>query len=344
LEMAYHVPMGTWDLSFYDRFDAVLARASILEETIYYNATVQDMSSYDPAGRYGFGGFGIPVADARGNGNFDLSDRLFDDNQTFFRNIGGVMLNGRLAETLQASLFYRRSDLWDDGFQHKGGYNTAGAMIVQAHPMVTKYAGYTISSSDDFSTTIQWAFAGVNVALGPNLTVDTRAGYLWADRSDTWISQTILRHQLGPFTEHGLMFGRTVTDPDFGARYLANYVRYYLNRDLSDRVQLRLLAQYTEAERLDRRAISDYESLAVGALLSVALSPGDSVTLFNGYETYDLKTRDWSRWTHRLSYIKALSDDTSAQFFYQFQHSNASASAGDDFTEHLVYLGVVKRF
>jgi hypothetical protein len=349
LEMAYHVPLGTWDMYFYERFDAVMAQAGILDENLFFWGSIRDYSEYDTAGRYGFGGFGVPVADARGNANFSINDRLFDEDRLLFRNTAGVTLNGHLAEDVTASFFYRRADRWDNDFDHLSGWNTAGALLVKQYLRGTLYAGYNISHLDVQDTTIQWAYAGASVALGPRLWLDGRAGYMWNEGvrgRDSWIGQVSLEHQLGPFTWHGLSFGRRVTDPDFGARYLADYIRYVLVHDFSDRAQMRVFAQYADAERLDNIALSDYSSFVAGVLLSFAISPSDELMVLNTYETYDLNNarRDWTLWTHRLAYVRRLTDDCSAQFYYQYQHGNANILAGDDFTEHLIYLGVVKRF
>ncbi|MDZ4289833.1 MAG: hypothetical protein U0984_17850, partial [Prosthecobacter sp.] len=237
LEMAYRVPIGAWDLSVYDRFNAALARSTILDEELFYSATVRDMSAHDYAGRYALGGFGVPIADASGRANFDLNDRLFDGNRTYFRNVAGAMLNGRLGEDLQASFFYRRLDQWNEDFEHTDGWNTAGGLIVQERPWITKYAGYTMSKRDNSDSLLQMAYAGVSAQLGPTLSADVMGGYLWmktgTQSRESAMGRVMLQHQIGPYTNHGVIAGRTLTEPEFGASYLADFVRYYASHEFS---------------------------------------------------------------------------------------------------------------
>lgn len=137
-----------------------------------------------------------------------------------------------------------------------------------------------------------------------------------------------------------------VTDPDFGTRYLADFARYYLSIDLSSRLLWRLFYQRMEGERLDTSFDADIKSEVYGSLLSMLLSPGETLSLLNSYETYERLGGDagGAFWSHRLSYARRLSLSTYAQLYYQYQHGQNYSAGDTEFSEHLLYLGMVKRF
>jgi hypothetical protein len=106
------------------------------------------------------------------------------------------------------------------------------------------------------------------------------------------------------------------------------------------------MAQHVEAERVDSGLNGDYDSDAVGALISCSLGDADSLVLFNTYERFNMWSREgWELWTHRVSYFHQFAPDLEAQMYYQFQHGDtAFGKASSGFKEHLFYLGMAKRF
>ncbi|MBV6499701.1 MAG: hypothetical protein CJBNEKGG_02164 [Prosthecobacter sp.] len=353
LNSAYRTNIGpTWEFSLQERFHALMAQRTILSEPLMFSASLQDLSSYDTAGRYAFGGFAPPMINSRYQDRIGLNDQLFDEDRVLFRNSALARLRGRVAENLEANIFYGRYDLWNSDFDHQSGWNTAGALLVHGTPLIEKYLGYFVSSRDQTDSLLQWVYAGMQARIGPNMMAFANGGYMWRDGGDnafsrdSWIGRAGLEQRLGPNLIHGVAFGRAVTDPEFGSRYLADFARYYLALDLSSRLQFRLFYQRTDAERLDSLTASDYKSEVYGALLSMILSPTDTLTVLNSHETYDRLggQAGWDMWSHRLSYIHQMREDMDMQMYYQYQHGDNNAAGSEPFSEHLLYFGMIKRF
>jgi hypothetical protein len=53
----------------------------------------------------------------------------------------------------------------------------------------------------------------------------------------------------------------------------------------------------------------------------------------------------WELLNHRLSYFHQFTPDLEGQLFYQYQHGDtAFGTKAGDFKEHLLFLGMAKRF
>lgn len=350
LEAAYRTDLGQrWHLTIQESLQAVMSRRNILDEGMLLGASVRDMSYYDTAGRYAFGGFAPPMNYTTSRDDISLNNNFFRGGSTLFRNQVSAGLNGNLGENTSARFYYARQDGWDDQFNHFAGWNRIGATITQSGQTLSKYAGYSAMFSDSYGQRVEMAYAGVAATLRSNLTAWASAGYMWTNgvnerNSTLW--RAALEHQIGPATWQGLSVGRTITDPDFGALYVGDFYRYFIAHNLSSKVEMRLMAQHVEAERVDTGLNSDYNSDAVGALISYSLGDRDSLVLFNSYEKYDsFVGQGWEFWTHRLSYFHQFAPDLEAQMYYQFQHGEAAfGNASGGFNEHLLYLGMAKRF
>lgn len=351
LEAAYRTDLGqNWHLTLQDSLNGIMTRRTILDEGMLLGASVRDMSYFDTAGRYAFGGFSPPANNTISNDSLSLNDQFFRGGGILFRNVATASLNGNLGENTFAKFFYMRQDGWDDQFNHFTAWNRLGAMVTQTGPTLTKYAGYNSYFTDSSPIMAQWAYAGLAATLRPNLTAWASVGHLWThgavnDRNST-LWRAALEHQIGPSTWHGLSAGRTVTDPDFGSLYVANFYRYFVAHDLSSRVSLRVMAQRVEAEKIDVTNSGDYESDALAALISFNLGDRDTLVLFNSYEKFNSwGSQGWELWTHRLSYFHQFAPDLEAQLYYQYQHGETAFKAvSGDFKEHLLYLGMAKRF
>ncbi len=353
LEAAYQKDlMGSWRFSFHDYMMGVMERRNILDEGILLGANLRDMSSYDTAGRYAFGGFAPPMNGTTVNDSLSLNNDFFRGGSILFRNIARANLSGNLGENTTANFYYIRQDGWDDEFNHFAGFNRLGGIVSQRGPLITKYVGYNAIFNDETGPRAmsQWAFAGFMAALRPNLTAWASAGYLWtngglSDRNSV-LWRAALEHDIGPVTTHGITVGRTVTDPDFGAVYVGDFARYFIAHELSDRVSLRLMAQHSEGERVDTGINNEFQSNVVGGLISCNLSDKDSLVFFNSYEEFNSwGMQGWELWSHRMSYFHQFTPDLEGHMFYQYQHGTTTLGArSGDFKEHLFYLGMAKRF
>lgn len=353
LEAAYQRDLlGSWRFTFHDSMMGIMERRNILDEGMLLGANLRDMSSYDTAGRYAFGGFAPPMNGTTVNDSLSLNNDFFRGGSILFRNVARANLGGNLGENTTANFFYIRQDGWDDEFNHFAGFNRLGGIVSQRGAMVTKFVGYNTIFNDQTAPRAmsQWAFAGLTATLRHNLTAWASAGYLWtngglSDRNSV-IWRAALQHDIGPVTTHGITVGRTVTDPDFGAIYVGDFARYFIAHELSSRVSLRLMAQHFAGERIDAGADNELKSNLVGGLISCDIGEKDTLVLFNSYEEFSSwGMQGWDLLSHRMSYFHQFSPDLEGHIFYQYQHGNTSfkANAGD-FKEHLFYLGMAKRF
>jgi hypothetical protein len=352
-ELAYKTDLWrSWQFSFHDYFMGVMERRSVLDEGILLGANLRDMSSYDTAGRYAFGGFAPPMNGTTANDSLSLNNNFFKGGSILFRNIGKATLSKSIGENTTASFFYMRQDGWDDQFNHFSAFNRIGAMLTQNGPLLTKYIGYNSIFSDESAprSMAQWAYSGFRATLRPNLTAWASVGYLWthggvSDRNST-LWRAAIEHNIGPKTTHGISVGKTVTDPDFGAIYVGDFARYFITHELSSRVSLRLMAQHFKGERLDVGSDNEYKSNVLGGLISCNLGEQDTLVLFNAYEEFSSwGMQGWELLNHRLSYFHQFTPDLEGQLFYQYQHGDtAFGTKAGDFKEHLLFLGMAKRF
>lgn len=343
----------SWDLSFYERLQASLNGRTLLNEPLLMSATLQDLSSYDVAGRYALGGFAPRTSTIRRSGQLSLNDNFFDNNSVLFTNYANAKISGATGENTRAHFIYSRFDQWNDSLKHLAGWNTASAVLVQRSRYFDKYATYYASMRDNSDLLIQGANVGFNAILGPNLRGFASGGHMWTTTSNerysgrsAWVGRVGLEQLLGPNIRHGVTAGRAVTEPDFGSRYLADFVRYYLAMDVAPGVVWRLFYQKLEGDSLDSPRETNSMSEVYGSLISFSLTPLDSLSILNTHENSERFGGDagWSLWSHRLSYVRSLREDLYAQLYYQYQCGQSKASGTDPFSEHIVYLGMVKRF
>lgn len=353
LELGYQTDVwNSWKFSFHDYFMGVMERRNVLDEGMLLGANLRDMSSYDTAGRYAFGGFAPPMNGTTVNDSVSLNNNFFKGGSILFRNIAKAALSKSIGENTNASFFYMRQDGWDDQFNHFAAFNRLGAVVTHNGRHLTKYIGYNSIFSDETAPRrmAQWAYSGFKAALSPNLTAFGSVGYLWThggvnDRNST-LWRAAVEHNIGPHTLHGLSVGKTVTDPDFGALYVGDFARYFISHELSSRVSLRLIAQHFKGERLDLGADNDYKSNVLGGLISCNLGEKDTLVLFNSYEEFSSwGMQGWELLNHRLSYFHQFTPDLEGQLFYQYQHGDtAFGTKAGGFKEHLLFMGMAKRF
>jgi len=351
LQFAYSVPLNNWDFTIYDQFRAFFQNSSLLDEFVNIQASFMDTTPVDRVGRYQFGGFGSQQFDVTGNDNFALNDRLFGSDRVSYGNYGGFSLNGRHGDGLRTGLFYNRLDNWDSDFNHANAWNTAGAVILKESPFLTPYAYYQIRSTDDFITWYQHVVAGVNAQLNFNMIAYAQAGWLWTDLDrrgddDTWIATMGFRQKLGPYTNHGFEAGRAPTDNGFGTQYLANYVRYFISQQMGARVTGALFAQQADLQFIGGPGRSDRSSFSAGGYLTVNFSPNSNLTLLTAYDNVDLDDikRGWELWTYRATYMHRFGESLAGQIMYQYQHAGSGTTAADNFSEHVLFMGVIKQF
>lgn len=351
LTTGFKIPVNeTIQFVMMDQFQVFHPQLSLMRNSPSYWANLGDTSPMDIAGRYRFGGFGPYEIDARGNDSFALNDRFMDADQVLLMNRATFSLMGRHGSEIYTQLFYDRLDYWDHNFDAHQSWQSGGFQIVQQGPSFTPYARYEFTAGDHWQTNYHYGVVGFQKKVSPDLVGYAEGGWLWSSiervgSSDSWVALAGIRHRLGPYTWHGVDGGRAPI-ANFRNRYLATYGQYYITQTLGANSQFILFVQKADLDVLGGGGALERDFLSVGGILNVNLSPKSVVNATVSYEDSDADTigRSWDMWTYRVSYMRRLGASMNATCFYQYQHAASSTSMDDDFSEHLLYMGVVKHF
>lgn len=357
LQAGFRMPIAnSFELYLYEEFRAVYQLTNLMRNSPYYWANLSDTTPVDFAGRYQFGGIGgASQIDAGGRADFALNDHPFDKENMFFMNEAGASLRGRHAGgSVTSNVWYNRLDYWDNNFDDHQSWNNMGALIMKQGPVISPYAVYEMNAADHFQTHYSYAMVGANARFSENLLAYAQAGWLWSELEttggvkrgrDTWVAQAGLRHRLGPYTSHGVDVGRSPVD-NFRSRYLASFYQYYLLQQIGAKASVRFFAQQAQLDVLGGPSALERSAVTIGMLGEVALSPVSTLSFGASYETVDVPDigRGWDLWTYRLQYLRQIGNSMTGTLYYQYQEAGSGASTLDTFSEHLLFLGVAKRF
>lgn len=355
LNVGFHLPIGRWDISFYDQFQAFFVQDNFLSENFFVGAQATDMEPLDVAGRFQFGGFGPQYLDMTGDTRLRSNDQLFRSDRFFFRNNAVFSANTMIGASTSFTGYYGRYDFWNDDMEHLGSWDSAGALIAETEGNFRPFAAYQSTSDDAWSSSYHTALVGAAFRANPQITGYAKAGYLWAvsgDEStdaDSWLGVAGLRHQISPYTSHSLEGGRGVTDPEFNARTRSDYVSYMINQILGPRLNVSLFAMYADRTYLGSQNIRtgrDHSAAAVAGVARLLLSDRSNMSIYAGFERVEMNDvdRGWDLWTYRANYYRRIGQSVQFNLMYQYQESGRTVSALDSFSEHLIYAGIMKQF
>ncbi|WP_395736483.1 hypothetical protein [Prosthecobacter sp.] len=353
-ETAYRIPIENgMELAFSDRFSAVFLQSNLLNESMLYQLNFMDTTPLDRAGRYQFGVGAVPF-DSTGNPNFSLNSRPFSSDRFLYQNQFSSVLRARLSENVYSNTYFNRYDWWNKNLDHLNAWDTFGTVIMRQGPFLSPYVMYEANIQEQTKVEYHQALVGVNANLNSNTIAYAQGGWLWSHSgaaavnksSDTWIAQAGFRQRIGPYTVHGFDAGRMPFQGGFGgARYVSNFVRYYVSQQLGARISSNFYI-----EKADLTAIGqdkgDRQFLTAGVMTSVRLSDRSSLGLLVSYDNVVLPqiNRGWQMWTYRAIYMRQFSDSVQGQIAYHYQQAGAGRSPLDHFQEHFLFIGATKRF
>ncbi len=353
-QVGFHLPIGRWDISFYDQFQAYFLQDSILSENFFISAQASDLEPVDPAGRFQFGGFGPGYVDMTGDTRLSSNNQLFRSDRFFFRNNALFSANTAIGASTSFTGYYGRYDFWNDDMEHQGQWDTAGAMIAETEGNFRPFAAYQSTSDDSWSSSYHWLLVGAASRLNPQITAYSNVGYLWAVNGgaatdqDSWLGTFGLRHQISPYTSHSIEFGRSVTDPEFNARTRSDYASYMINQILGPRLTVSLFAMHADRTYLGSRlrAVREHSVTAVGSVARVNINDKSNLSIYAAFERFSNENMDrgWDLWTYRANYYRRIGQSTVFNMMYQYQDAGRSANPLDSFSEHLIYAGIMKQF
>lgn len=352
VQMALRFPLeGGFEVGFFEEFRAIYPNVSIIRNSPYYWATLSDSSPVDYAGRYQFGGYGgSHQIDSGGKSDFKLNDTIYGQEFMTFMNRASFSLRGRHGNNVYSNIYYDRLDYWDSNFDDHQGWQTIGALLIQQGPVVSPYARYELVASDHFANYYHYGVVGANMRFSPDVTAYAEAGWLSAEReftgnTNSWIAQAGARQRLGPYTQHGFDVGRSPVE-SFRSRYLSTYAQYYLTQQIGPSSSVMFFIQRAELDVLGDTGAVEREGTIVGVNAETHLSSNSTLSFNASYENADMASinRAYELWTYRMMYSRQFNPSVSGLIYYQYQEAGSGINALDQFSEHLLFVGMTKRF
>ena len=354
LQMGWRFPLAnSYDVSFYDQFNAIHSQVSLFRNSPYYWSNVADQTPVDFAGRYQFGGFGgFDRPRSSGSSRLAIKDKLFDANSMFFMNQASVNMRGFHSGNIVSNIFYNRLDYWDHNMDNAQNWHTLGAILMQQGPVLSPYFRTEVTSSDysGRQNHYEYALVGANMRLNPNLLIYAESGWMTTTienqgSSDSWIGRLGFRHRLGPYTSHGIDVSRNPVE-NFANRYLVDSAQYYITQQIGPKSSIRLYVQQADLKSLGGVGAVDRSVTTAGALAEARLSAKSTLSLAASYENVDVPrmNRNFELWTYRLMYNRTLGQSISGNVYYQYQEAGSGVNALDTFSENFLFVGLIKRF
>ena len=334
--------VGFWQVAVYDQFSPMLPQYNLWSSIPQGSNFVGDLSPVDRIGRYSLG-YGGDV------GSYDPRIRFANPNQTGlngYYNLAGISAYGEHGYTLKSMLFLRRVDNWDNNFNGLQAIVSGGGVLRSDRDTLTTYAGYEFASAEPFDTTIHSAYIGVNKHISPSIVTYGQAGRYWVSGSGTetegWLAMAGLRQRLGAYTGHMFEGGRRVFDPGNATPGVEDFLQYSLSQQLGSGSGIIAVAGVSKRQQ-DFVNNFDYTVKYAGLIFNGQFSSRSMAFASAGWESVEsqgIGQFNYQRWTYRLGLVHALTATIQAQCLYQYEDTHGFPN----YTEHVLFLGVAKKF
>jgi hypothetical protein len=355
--LQYDTQWMGWDVQLFDSFGGFYRFLTLLNQNSFQAQAWSDYSPLDMAGRYGLGAFGINGAGRRydfgiygndGSNNLGSANIGYDSNNLFFANIAGFRAQRQHGQ-LRSIVTFTRNDIWDGDFNYIGNQNQGSIWLAITQPVFTPYAAYNFVTPDDFGEVYHSSIVGVQYTPSHFFKAYAQAGYLWTTglnpQMDTWIGEVGMFQVLGPRTNHSIQAGRRMSDQELNTRFVENYALYNVFQQLGFRASANFTVGYAERNPINPKVASEEEVLMAILNYNHLLSSRTNLMLGAGYEhvEIDLNQSDFDRWIVMAGLNHALSPTLMLQAYYQYIESYGTGGFGD-YSEHVLFMGVAKKF
>ena len=327
-EFLYQFRAGRWDVMFNDRF---YARPGI---DIFSDF---DQQGIDRAGRYQFGYY-----DRQGRIGF------FESEFAWFVNQASAQATRMFFDSDWRFLTeYTHWDMWRSfDFDDHTPRDTLSAQLgyegndIPFAPMI-RYQG---SSYDGYQSFIHQVYLQLNGRITENVRLETLGGYYWTNdfrpEREGLIWRTGLIHDFSKRGQHGIVGGQMIVEDPFSPEtLLTNYVRYFMNYQISQRLQSSAYIQYGDSERLvsasgDPVSSSTFNNYISGATLSYRPLDFTQIVGRVAYQSGDgdFGVAETERWLYRIQVMQRLASRVVLESFYQFD----DFTGGANYQEHAV--------
>lgn len=360
--------LAGWDWIVFDVFNATYAQTNIAD-FIFDNASgntqiwgrmsasAPSASAVDQVGRYQFGGGAYLERPSNATSRFQAprfasNGNLFSQDRSFYTNSVGIILAKWINPVLRNSYWLKRDDFWaTTNFNSFGNIIRGGAYFDHVGNQVFRpYLGYEFTTRDEFNSLHHVLNAGSYGSLSESTTYYANLGWVWGTGGNTTVSkglyELILSQRLSMRFSHFLGGGRTVTDPDYGERYIADYVNYGVNFALNSQTMIQAVAGISETDgslTSSGDAFRSYEGLRIRTTLG-----SSNVSVSAIHENYHFKgtgATQLDQWIYKILYgLPVGGPRTMAYTGYQYIDRRSTSGGTSSFQEHLFLLYLVHRF
>ncbi|MCX6838517.1 MAG: hypothetical protein NTX35_12005 [Verrucomicrobia bacterium] len=362
--------LAGWDWIVYDTFNASYASTNISDYIFdgtgntntfgSLSASGPGATAVDQVGRYQFGSGALLDRPANGTSRFQAprfatnGGSLLSQDRSFFTNTIGTIAGRMLSARVRNFYWLQRDDFWATtkftnfgNFIHGGTY----ADYQSGNPYINPYIGYEFGTNSDFASIHHVMNAGSYGYLSPNTTYFANLGWVWGtgnqsvNSTNTALYELIVSQSISSRMSHYVGGGRTITDPIFGERFIADYLTYGLNFQLSSNTTLQAVAGISNTYG-ELTQSGDAMRTFQGIRLTTTLGQSN-VSLSAIHENLDFKgggAQSLDQWIYKVLYGLPIGGArTTAYTGYQYIDRRATGGI-DSFQEHLFLLYLTHSF
>lgn len=329
---------GEWDVSIWDRF---LGRPGVNLFADAFN------DGYDRAGRYQYG-----FQRRRSNPFSKIAneENVFLGN-SIAANASRLVFDGawRFIGQLQHNNYWQ-------GFDFRGQSTLDQLTLLLGYegsvlPFSPRFS-YDLYSFDGYDTFYHRWMASFSGRLTETIQWAGNVGYLLTTErpGGRLIWDATLKHMITARTYHSLSFGESffvndVTNDALTTRFL----NYTVSHSFARNVQLQAFGQVSDREstinqRTSNAAYNTTTEIFTGGA-TLVYQPLDFTSIRLGYMMQSTLRgpNDFDRWLARIQVVQQLSMRLTAQLSYHYEDFH-SATSQNDFTEHMVQIGIRRYF
>ncbi len=362
--------LAGWNWIAYDALNAFYASTNISDYIFdgpgntntfgTLSASGPGATAVDQVGRYQFGSGALMDRPANGTSRFQVprfannGGSFLSQDRSFFTNSIGVIAARIFGTRVRNFYWLQRNDNWaTTKFISRGNFIQGGtyADYQSGNPYINPYIGYEFGTNSEFASIHHVMNAGSYGYLSPNTTYFANLGWVWGSGNQsvnsisTALYELVISQSLNSRLSHYVGGGRSITDPILGERYIADYLSYGINFQLSSRSILQAVAGISNTYGGLTQS-GDATRTWQGIRLRTTLGQSN-VSISAIHENYDFKgggSQQIDQWIYKVLYGLPIGGfQTTAYTGYQFIDRRASGGIGT-LQEHLFLLYLSHRF
>jgi hypothetical protein len=337
-EITWQTMIGGWNVVFADDFQIGIARFStnVRDTAVLYSGGGFD--GYDQAGRY--------VFRAPQNNYYD-NDRDYDydynEDFVYYSNIISAQVDrlivGKTRLRVQAShenLWYNQGNRGLPSLRDQVNVSLVSERENMRFRPFLIYQALKTDLQDSFQQSVR---GGVDGPITNQMQFHGEVGWYFGDDEDAFLWLVSLRHQLGPYTEQSIFYGRTVNS---FYDQLNEAWGYNIRQIIGPKLIADAFVLHNNVEDLLDDGFS-YREWRTGVRLSIIAGPKTNFILTGTYSLVDSDEGQSHTWTGLASVSHYFTETFLGRLVYQYQQ-NDSDIFDDSYYENLIYVSLTKYF